>query len=345
MKRPFLKKCSILLGCLLLAVAACGKTSASSQSLSGGESESVSSAIDEKAYEPKSLTVTLYDTANNEYGFTYNTKSEPIQPVLQIQEGREWTDTFEEYPVTVTEATTDINATTFYVSKTAVGLKTDTEYIYRVYDKGAGVGSERATLVTGNPQAESFKFAHVSDTQTAGGITSGNENGKYFGQTLARIVGNNDFIVHTGDMVDSAEYERFWTAMIHGNFGYYSAIPMMAVSGNHETTYYGQANATWNHFHHKIPQQATTERGYYYSFIYGNCKFILINTNSLLGGQGLKTSQYEWLVRELENNTCAWTVVIRGILWCRARGAATKEAMRLCAWISVKDCWSSSRVS
>ena len=36
------------------------------------------------AYMPTSLTMTLYDVENSVYGFTYNTKNEPLRPVLQI---------------------------------------------------------------------------------------------------------------------------------------------------------------------------------------------------------------------------------------------------------------------
>ena len=34
-----------------------------------------------------SLTVSLYDTENSVYGFTYNTQSKPLRPVIQVSEG------------------------------------------------------------------------------------------------------------------------------------------------------------------------------------------------------------------------------------------------------------------
>jgi 3',5'-cyclic AMP phosphodiesterase CpdA len=82
----------------------------------------------------------------------------------------------------------------------------------------------------------------------------------------------------------------------------------MAISGNHETTYQlAGSNETYKHFNNKIPYQ-TTKKGYFYSFTYGNAKFIMLNTN-VLDGTKLKNDQYEYLVNELKNNDKTWTFV------------------------------------
>ena len=70
--------------------------------------------------------------------------------------------------------------------------------------------------------------------------------------------------------------------MLDDNFAYLSRIPVMAISGNHETTYNTRGVAeTFKHFHNAIPTQASTNLGYFYSFIYGDVKFIMLNTNDL----------------------------------------------------------------
>jgi 3',5'-cyclic AMP phosphodiesterase CpdA len=96
--------------------------------------------------------------------------------------------------------------------------------------------------------------------------------------------------------------------MIHTNFNHFSKIAINAISGNHEATYRCGSNETYKHFNNKIPPQNSTERGYYYSFEYGGVKFIMLNTNESLGS-ALSPEQYEWLVAELANNECHWTVV------------------------------------
>lgn len=264
-------------------------------------------------YTPTSLTVTLYDAENSVYGFTYNTTSEPLRPVLQIQEGNELTDDLEEYSVSVTQSTTNGGGTTYYICKVAVELEADTTYTYRAYDKYAMIGTEKVTLQTKDTKSTSFKFAHVSDSQTYGKDNAeyaSEGTGAYFAKTLSKIVGNNDFIVHSGDIVERSSHEAFWTEMIDKNFAYWSKIPMMAVSGNHDTTYKAGSNELFKHFHYKIPEQSSTLNGYYYSFVYGNCKFLMLNTNNSVSNQGLETAQYNWIVSELQNNTADWTVVV-----------------------------------
>jgi 3',5'-cyclic AMP phosphodiesterase CpdA len=155
------------------------------------------------------------------------------------------------------------------------------------------------TLETNNPQAEAFTFVHVSDTQAYP---------DYFKRVLTSVVGKANFLLHTGDVVESSKYEYEWTAMLDGNKEYLSQIPIMAISGNHETTYKNGSNETFKHFNYNIPQQKETSLGFFYSFEYGNVKFIMLNTNDLANSQ-LKPEQYDWLVQELKNNDSKWTIV------------------------------------
>lgn len=287
------------LACSVVGWAACGKQ------------EPVKEYTDEEKllYKPTSLTVTLYDAATSTYGFTYNTDNAPVEPVLQIQEGSELTKTCKEYPVAVTEEVSydkEGKAFAYYVSKAAAILQDSTTYTYRVYDKTVGVGTEAVTFTTRELGASCFRFAHVSDSQTSGQDAWGSGSGKAFGKTLSQIVDGNDFILHTGDFVEWSKYEAYWDAMLDGNFQYLSKIPVMAISGNHETEYRNGRNETFKHFHYKLPDQASTERGLYYSFVYGNTKFLMLNASRSVA---LEQAQYEWLENELKNNTCRWTVV------------------------------------
>ena len=256
-------------------------------------------AEEKKLYQPTSLTVTLYDSQELVYGFTYNTTKQPLDPVIQVKKNGE--EAWSEYPLSSERSSSynkDETRLTYYVTKGTVALEANTTYIYRIYDKDADVGSEEATLTTKNPKADAFTFVHVSDSQ---------DGPDYFKFALSSVVDRADFLLHTGDVVESSKYEQEWTTMLDGSFEYLSQIPMMAISGNHETTYKSGAYETYKHFHNKMPEQ-DTRAGYYYSFIYGNVKFIMLNTN-VLANNRLLDAQYEWLENELKTNTCKWTVV------------------------------------
>ena len=266
-------------------------------------SEFIYTCSDEVLYNPTSLTVTLYDTANSTYGFTYNTLGEPKEPYLQYkkQGDTEW----KEVALTVSLATSynrDNEIIEYYIIKGYVKFDPACTYVYRVYDKESGVGTEEITFVTKDLTSDRFTFTHISDTQNVGA------SGEYFGQILSQVVDGSDFLLHTGDVVEWSKYESEWENMLDGNAEYLTQIPIMAIAGNHDTTYQAGSNETFKHFNNNIPVQSSTENGYFYSFVYGNVKFIMLNTNDLTGTQ-LKAEQYNWLVNELKNNTCTWTIV------------------------------------
>lgn len=283
-------------------------------------------------YTPTSLTLTMYDSQNSIYGFTWNTESRPYAPTLQIEKGDALTTTLQEYEATVTEATScdaNGNSFTYYIAKAEIQLDASQTYTYRAYDKSVEVGTETATFQTKNPSATAFTFVHLSDSQTSSSNHTGTGTGTYFKQTLSLLPQNTDFIVHTGDVVQDAQYEGFWKAMLHENFSYLSKIPMMAISGNHETTYSNAKHEIFKHFHYKMPVQASTERGFFYSFVYGNAKFIMLNTNDLTDSQ-LKAEQYDWLVKELQENTCMWTfVAMHNPMYSVGKYGAGKVALTL----------------
>jgi len=253
------------------------------------------------AYKPTSLTIALYDPQESVYGFTFNTIKKTSNTVVQIQ--KVGTEEWVEHPVSSVSATTyNINDTilNYYISKTEVQLEKGSSYLYRVYDKEMEVGTQYATLTTKDPQTDSFTFVHVSDSQ---------DGPTYFNRVLSQVSESADFILHTGDVVQNSKYEQEWTEMLDDNFEYLSRIPVMALSGNHETTYNTRGIAeTYKHFNNCIPAQTSTNLGYFFSFIYGDVKFIMLNTNDLTQNK-LKAEQYDWLVNELETNTCKWTVV------------------------------------
>lgn len=266
---------------------------------------------DKSLYTPTSLTMTLYDAANCVYGFTWNTNDYPAMPVVTYSESESLKSDATEVMARTEEAKSfaysssgDV-AITYYVSKAEVKLKPNTVYTYKVEDKYLGTATKAVTIKTLDATANKVKFSHVSDSQ-AGDVPNG--TGKYFKSVLGAIEkGGSDFIIHTGDVVEYSKYESFWKEMLDGNFDYLSKIPIMAISGNHETTYKNGNNETYKHFNYKIPEQQT-DKGFYYSFSYADIRFVMLNTNLLAGGC-ITDAQYKWLRNELSEKTEKWTIV------------------------------------
>ena len=255
--------------------------------------------IEPEDYMPTSLTVSFYDVAENIYGFTFNTLRKSIEPVIKIKKTGE--EQWKEYAMTTVQEYSydDTKKITSYISKAEIKLEENTSYTYYAYDKGMGLGTAETTLQTKSSNADKFMFAHLSDSQ---------EGPEQFGRVLGQIVDHADFMIHTGDVVETSKYEYEWKEMLDGNYKDVTRIPIMAISGNHETTYKAGSNETFKHFNHMIPAQESTTLGYFYSYVYGNVKFIMLNTNDLTSDT-LKAEQYDWLINELENNTCKWTIV------------------------------------
>lgn len=61
------------------------------------------------------------------------------------------------------------------------------------------------------------------------------------------------FFLHTGDIVEWSKYESYWKYMLDYNSQYLMSYPLMAISGNHETSYRNGSNELFKHFNYNIP--------------------------------------------------------------------------------------------
>ncbi len=261
-----------------------------------------------ESYMPTSPTVTLYETVGKlSYGFTWNCLAEPLDMGLLVAEAS--SDDWTYYEAEVVESTTYANQTTtmpFYVCKAVLDLQPETSYTYKIVENVLGVTSDTFNFTAVNPTKDSFTFASFGDSQD----TAGND-GTLWNEILSKM-GNVDFYLHAGDICEDTKEESNWTSMLNTNREYLATTPIMVAAGNHDTRYKSDVNAVFRHFNNNIPSANTdAERGYFYSFIYGNIKFIMLNTNLLTSGATgqLPTAQYNWLVSELQNNNAQWTIV------------------------------------
>ena len=260
-------------------------------------------------YIPNSLTLSMYETGDKlSYGFTWNSAKAPVLPVVQIRKAGD--AEYTEYSASVTEYTSyDVNKNVIYVyvCKAVVELEPGTEYFYRVVDNGVSadggataVVMDEISFTSVDPTKESFTFAAFSDSQNT------SHSGANFNKVLGSI-SDVDFYLHGGDVCEDTSVEQYWTNMLDYNKDYLATTPIMVAAGNHDTTYKAGYDEIAKHFNYNIPDQ-NTGYGCYYSFDYGNARFIVLNTNDLTSGK-LKEDQYNWLIEQLESNDKEWLII------------------------------------
>ncbi len=257
----------------------------------------------QEKYTPTSPTVTFYETMEKlSYGFTWNCQAKPLDMGIMISENNvDWSYFGASVVEDVTYSPDEVE-TNLYVCKTVVELKPSVEYKYKLVENVLGIESETFSFVSANPKSSTFSFASFSDSQNV------DEDGSLLNSILSKTT-NVDFYIHSGDICENTKIEKNWENMLNENRLYFASKPLMIASGNHDTTYKSGSNVLYKHFNNNIPSQVgNTENGYFYSFVYGNTKFIMINTNVLNLGY-LTSSQYDWLVEELSNNSSQWTIV------------------------------------
>jgi 3',5'-cyclic AMP phosphodiesterase CpdA len=254
----------------------------------------------QSAYAPTTPTVTLYDTEYLAYGITWNSTAEPITPAVELIDAYGETTTFYADTRRYSSYNAQDQSYNYYVSKVTVYLNPGAQYRYRIVDLCSGAATEYANLTAVNPAASKFTFASLSDSQDVSG-------GIYLEKVLSHM-SDVDFYLHTGDICEDTKHEANWKAMLDTNRAFLMKTPMMITAGNHDTTYKSGDNELFKHFHNQIPRQSTTNDGYFYSFDYGNVRFIVLNTN-LLSGNQLPQEQYSWLLSTLQNNPNRWTIV------------------------------------
>ena len=122
-----------------------------------------------------------------------------------------------------------------------------------------------------------------------------------------------NFIVHLGDFVDDGNNEEYWNWLLDSKlWGENVTVPL---AGNHEVrtnalvSRSGVENSIPGHFNiqNLPPQDVST--GIYYSFVYNNATFIVLNTNSKGGEKGLDKEQYKWALKTAKESKTKWKVL------------------------------------
>jgi len=189
---------------------------------------------------------------------------------------------------------------TRYVHKVVLtGLRPGTSYSYRVSDGAGGYSAAYtfSTLPDTPSGTHAFTFLAYTDTQA---VTQ-KQYGDYFEYSLEKALDKKGreyskpaFILHTGDIVDNGGSERNqWNSFFSAATSLRDNL-FVPTEGNHEAMYGGTANFL-NHF--DVPDT-------YYSFVYGSCLFMILNTS------GDIAKQIKWMEQTVASNKgVKWKIV------------------------------------
>ncbi|MBR3289797.1 MAG: metallophosphoesterase, partial [Clostridia bacterium] len=299
----------------------------------GGEPEV---DFDPAAYDrqPDQITVTLYDADATGYGVTWHTYAAEGTHVLQYVKADGGEPDFS--AATTVPATTEVYQTktmpydyehnTFvygnlvtevsdYAHKAALtGLDFAATYAYRVGDTDADIWSEVGYLTTRDETQGAFSFVYLSDTQE----DKADDTAPYsFMQKALQgaLAADPDaaFIVNGGDIVQCSKYLHLWRSLLNGNASVLRNLPMMPVTGNHDSIYsVAGDHEILKHFCIDYPAENNVpEFGLFYSYNYGDVHFVVLNTDCFASSGGaLDDTQLAWLNADLAANTQPWTIVM-----------------------------------
>ena len=190
------------------------------------------------------------------------------------------------------------------------GLKEDKSYYYRI-------GNSET-----NEFEEIYKFKTYSDSQIKFIVMADSQGMvKYDYSLFLRVfadackrIKDSHFTVHMGDFVDDGNNEEYWSWLLNSRLWKENTI--VPVVGNHEARRCGVAyragvqNSVLSHFNVCLARKQNLETGFYYSYEYGNAKFVVLNTNDMDEYGKISRRQYNWALQELENTDKQWKIMI-----------------------------------
>lgn len=278
---------------------------------------------------PTQVTMTLGDDARTERNFRWYTGTNVASGTVQVATDGSFAEgsivaEVQAASEQVTKPKTQLNLglVTTYGTQQATkhsasvdGLQPGTTYWYRVGDKEAGYWSDAFQFVTGDAADtdESFTFINVNDSQ---GMVESDYD--VYKNTLAQADGTFPgaaFTVHGGDFVDDGANEDYWTWALDDENGVAQGMSMTPAAGNHEAKSdvegITDANPIVSHFNlANVPAGQDLSTGVYYSYVYKNATFVVLNTNDLAADESLSQAQYDWAYNTLAGADTEWKIVL-----------------------------------
>ena len=190
-------------------------------------------------------------------------------------------------------------------------LTADTKYYYII-----GAGSKwtaKRTFTTGIESGD-FSFMSLGDVQ----FVDRNEDYAAWGDDIAAAYKREPgirFSLMTGDLINVSTEIRDWNAFFNNAMPVFSRIPMMTTSGNHETPVVPSIYLKMMSLPKNGPKGLEEE---VYSFDYGDCHFVSLNSNLLsdkrrerMGRKkwnAMVKSVNAWLKKDLKDTDAKWKI-------------------------------------
>lgn len=223
--------------------------------------------------EVSKVTITLAGDAMTARGFTWYTTLASAASDLEVVEKTDAEPDFASAEKFIGRYGVSTNSPKEVVHKAeAVGLKPDTEYLFRVGDAALNLWSDAGSFKTAAAEG-GFTFINLTDPQA-----KTEEEAQLAAETFrkaAETVPFAEFMVVNGDLVDTGIIEEQWDWLSSHGGDLFLNMAVMPAAGNHEE----DKNSLYEHFNLLAAPFSPTESGVYYSFDYQNAHFIVLNTN------------------------------------------------------------------
>lgn len=204
---------------------------------------------------------------------------------------------------------TDIGETKIF-SATLANLSPDSQYTYRIGYNGGQ--TKTFSFTTAKKNTNAFKMLIFGDSQSS---VAGDDPYSIWRETVHKAYQANPdakFMVNVGDLVDYGQQGAHWNAWFAGAKDVIDSIPIMPVSGNHES--YGSKETAKPQYYleqFSLPQNGPDGlKGQAYSYDYGPVHFVVLDSQQFEERQygDILTSQEAWLEADLAASKAPWKI-------------------------------------
>lgn len=202
----------------------------------------------------------------------------------------------------------------------ATELEPNTTYFYQVGSE-EGEKSEIGTFKTAGEFGEEFTFIQYTDTQNAYWNEHVRNEAQFGADTIMRALetAEADFVLHTGDFIETAEVEDEWVDLMEQSKESFLKIAIAPTAGNHDeyALLYGDDPLIEKFNEHMNVPAANDaiDGGSYYSYDYNGVHFVVMNTNDNKNEEekAIGKEQMEWMKEDItaaRENGASWVILV-----------------------------------
>ena len=271
---------------------------------------------------PDQITMTFGADPQTSRAFSWYTGKTVANGVVQISDRKDFSTVIQEVAattqtVTVPKTLLNLGLITNYTTQeknrhTAVvtNLEPGKTYYYRLGSKAGGWWSDVVAFEMDAAGDDHFSFLYVNDSQ--GMVESDYETYLNTLEQADATFPGASFMLHSGDFVDDGSNEDYWSWVLDS--GVSASLATTPAAGNHEDRSSVEEvtvdNALMSHFNFQNLPDQDTSTGVYYSFVYENATFIVLNTNDLAQDETLSAQQYNWAYETAQNANTQWKIIL-----------------------------------